>query len=78
MNSYKFKFRKFLFKKSISAVGHKYQAELNRMDVFHVDGSITSLASWSKYDLFLGTDWVLYTKKQMEKESGQKIELATG
>jgi len=75
MNSYKFKYRKFLIKHTIEAIGHKHLPELNRMDVFHVNGSITSIANWSKYDLFLGADWVLYTKKQMEKESGQKVDL---
>jgi hypothetical protein len=75
---YKFKYRKSngLFWKIIVATGHKYYSEMDRMDVFHVDGSITSLAQWSKYDLKLGTDWVLFTKKQMEKESGQRIDLA--
>jgi hypothetical protein len=78
MNSYKFKYRKLLIKKTINAIGHKFSPDLNRMDVYHVDGSITSIANWSKYDLFLGTDWVLFTKKQMEKEAGQKIDLAVG
>jgi hypothetical protein len=76
MQSYKFTHRKRWFWKSIKASGHKYYPEMDRMDVFHVDGSITSLAQWSKYDLKLGTDWVLFTKKQMEKESGQRIDLA--
>lgn len=58
-------------------MGHKYHPDLNRMDVYHEDGSITSIANWGKYDLRLGNDWVLFTKKQMEKESGQKIDLAT-
>lgn len=78
MNSYKFKYKKFFFYKSIKSIGHKYLPDLNRMDVFHEDGSITSIANWSKYDLRLGTDWVAFTKSQMEKESGQKIDLAVG
>lgn len=48
------------------------------MDVYHVDGSITSISQWSKYDLRLGTDWVSFTKKSMEKESGQQVQLAVG
>lgn len=78
MNSFKFKYRKGLFYKTIQAAGHKFHPDLNRMDVFHADGSITSIAEWSKYDLRLGVDWVLFTKKEMEKESGQKIDLAMG
>lgn len=76
MQSYKFNYRKRLFWKSIKASGHKYYQDVNRMDIYHTDGSITSLAEWAKYDLFLGTDWVLFTKKQMEKESGQEVKLA--
>lgn len=56
-------------------MGHQYQKDIDRMDAYHTDGSITSIAKWSKYDLHLGTDWVLFTKKQMEKESGQDIKL---
>lgn len=76
MSSYIFQYRKRLLWKSIKASGHKYYSDMNRMDVYHTDGSITSIAEWSKYDLKLGTDWVLFTKKQMEKESGQQVKLA--
>ena len=75
---YKFKYKKRGLWKTIKASGHKFYPEMDRMDVFHQDGSITSIAKWSNYDLFLGTDWVLFTKKEMEKESGQKIELRDG
>jgi hypothetical protein len=76
MSSYKFKYKKGLFSKTILAMGHRLDKDTNRMDVYHVDGSITSIAEWSKYNLYLGTDWVLFTKREIEKESGQKIELA--
>lgn len=73
--NYVFKYRRKIITKKLKAVGHKYLADLNRMDVFHENGSITSIPKWSDCYLFLGTDWVLYTKKQMEKESGQQISL---
>lgn len=77
---YKFKYRKSngLFWKTIVAAGHKFDKELDRMDVFHENGAISSIGQWSKYDLKLDTDWVLFTKKQMEKESGQEVKLAIG
>jgi hypothetical protein len=78
MSTYKFVYRRKLLWKSLKATGHRLDKELNRMDIFHEDGSITSLSQWSKYDLKLGTDWVLFTKKQMEKESGQDVKLAVG
>lgn len=57
-------------------MGHRYDKDIDKMDVYHVDGSITVIPRWSRCHLFLGTDWVLFTKKQMEKESGQNIQLA--
>lgn len=78
MNWYNFKYKRFLFAKTIKASGHRYDHEHHRMDVYHSDGSITSIPQWDKYTLYLGTDWVLFTKKQMEKEAGQKIDLAVG
>jgi hypothetical protein len=78
MNSYKFKYKKGWFYKTIQASGHKYYQDLNRMDIFHIDGSITSIGEWDKCDLKLGQDWLLFTKKDMEKQSGQKIDLTIG
>lgn len=75
MNQYKFNYRKRFFWRTKNAIGHKYYQDSNRMDVFHPDGSITSICNWSNYDLHLGQDWVLFTKKQMEKESGQNVNL---
>ena len=72
---YKIKIRRRFFWKTIKAVGHKLVAEIDRMDIFLKDGSIYSVGQWSKYDVILGTDWVLFTKKQMEEESGQDIKL---
>ena len=45
---------------------------------FFKDGSIISLSEWSKYDLKLGQDWLLRTKKDMERESGLDIKLKKG
>ena len=73
--TYKFSYRKRYFWKKIIAVGHNYLPESNRMDIYQKDGSIFSIGEWSKCDLKLGTDFVLFTKKQMEEESGQEIKL---
>lgn len=78
MTSYIFKYKKSFFFRKIKAIGHKFDSDNKRMDVYHIDGSITSIAEWNKYTLFLGVDWVLFTKKLMEKESGKKIDLAIG
>ena len=71
--SYSFKYRNGFFWKKEAVIGHQLNPDLNRMDLFLEDGSIRSIGEWSKYDLVLGTDWVLFTKKKMEEESGQEI-----
>jgi hypothetical protein len=57
-------------------IGHKYDPTLDRMLFFKEDGSLLELANWSSFDVALGLDWVLATKKLMEKEAGQPIQLA--
>lgn len=59
----------------VKIIGHKATPELDRMDLYHKNGSITSISGWSKCDLRLGKDWVLATKELMEKESGQDVKL---
>lgn len=76
--TYKFFYKKRFFWESILVVGHRLDKELNRMDFYIPDGSIMSLTNWDRYDMKLGIDWVLFTKKQMEKESGQQIPLNVG
>lgn len=70
-----FSYKKRFFTKRIKAIGHKWDQNSDRMDVYHLDGSITSIAEWKHYDLYLDKDWVSFTKKQMEKEARQKIDL---
>ena len=72
---YIFKYRKGYFWAKKRVVGHALITELDRMDLYLKDGSIYSIGQWGKYDLQLGTDWVLFTKKKMEEESGQDIKL---
>ena len=73
--TYIFKYKKGWFWRSAKVVGHRLDQSNNRMDLFFENGSIKSIGQWDKYDLFLGTDWVLFTKNQMEDESGQDIKL---
>jgi hypothetical protein len=70
---YKFTYRRRFFWKTLVVEGHRFEKETNRMELFFKDGSVLSISQWSKYDLKLGTDWVLAVKKQMEKEAGQPV-----
>jgi len=63
------------FSKKIKIIGHRLMESQDRMDLYLPDGTIKSLPKWSECELFLGKDWVEMTKKRMEQESGQKIEL---
>lgn len=73
---YKVKIKRYLFWKTFTVIGHSYDKDCNRMDFYLEDGGIISYGNWSKYDLKLGQDWALAVKKQMEKESGQNVNLA--
>ena len=48
---------------------------LSRMVLYFPNGSLKTIALWENCELELGTDWVLFTKNRMEKESGQDIKL---
>jgi len=48
----------------------------NSMVLYFEDGSLERIAEWDKYDMKLGTDWVLAIKKQMEKETGTDVKLS--
>ena len=72
---YKFYYRKRFFWKSIDVVGHQLDKIMDRMDLYLLNGLIMSISGWHLYDLKLKADWVLDTKKQMEKEAGQQISL---
>lgn len=75
MESYQFRYKKKFFWKKIQARGHKYHESVDRMDVFHTDGSVTSIPKWSNFYLRLGKDWVIFTQNKMQNESGQNIKL---
>jgi len=74
---YKFRYRRQgkWFWQTKEITGHQLNPDIDRMDLYLEDGSIYSLGKWSEYDLKLGTDWVVSTKKKMEDESGQNIKL---
>ena len=46
----------------------------NTLDVFFVDG-IRTIHSWDQCDMKLGSDFMLFQKEQMEKESGLNIKV---
>ena len=58
------------------ANGHKTlrQAQ-DRMIVYFEDGSLYAIRAWSECELKLGTDWVLFNKREMEKKTGQSVQL---
>lgn len=67
------KHKKQWFYRSIKKVkGHQLVGD--RLDIFLDDG-IISLCNWSEYDMKLGSDFILFQKAEMEKETGLNIKI---
>ena len=73
--TYLFKWRRCFFWRSRRVSGHHYAPEQNKMVLYKPDGSIEEIVNWEKCAGRLGTDWVLFTKRQMEKQAGTNIQL---
>ncbi len=72
---YKFKYKKYLLWRTIQNVkGHSIDVASDRMDIFLDDG-IISISGWSKYDMKLGSDFMLMQKEAMENEAGSTISI---
>jgi len=63
------------FWKKIKVSGHSYNKELDKIVLFHSDGSMNEIPQWSKCFVVLGLDFLNAQKKQMEKETGANINL---
>lgn len=73
---YTFKYKKYLLWRTIKNVkGHALDGD--RMDIFLDDG-IISISGWSKYDMKLGSDFIIAQKESMENETGQPISMKKG
>ena len=70
---YVFKFKRKWFWKRIKVVGHNYLQAQDKMVIYKEDGSIREIKNWSKCEVSLGTDWVMFTKKKMEEKTGTAI-----
>lgn len=75
---YVFHWRRFLFWKKTSVVGHNYDNKIDKMILYYKDGSIREIKKWSECEVYLKTDWVLALKSKMESESGQNVKLNMG
>jgi len=49
---------------------------LDKMVLYFPSGALKTIALWENCELKLDTDWVLFTKRRMERESGQDIKLS--
>ena len=48
----------------------------NKMVLYFKNGAIQTISNWNNCEIKLDTDWVLFTKNKMEKQTGQDIKLA--
>jgi hypothetical protein len=73
MMTYKIRYRRFLFWRSLEVLGHRYEPGMDKLVVFRPDGSVEEIPRWSRCALRLGLDWKEAIRKQMEKEAGQPV-----
>lgn len=72
---YYFKWKKRFFWKKIKVIGHRYEADQNKMVLFLENGAVTEIKNWRNCEVFLGQDWVMAKKKEMEQQAGSSIPL---
>jgi hypothetical protein len=69
-------------RKEVSVInGEKSSAQidghnLDKMVIYLPSGALRVIADWQNCELKLDTDWVLFTKRRMEQESGHDVKLA--
>jgi hypothetical protein len=73
--SYKFKVKAWWGWKTYRVTGHRYDDAQGKMVLYFQDGGVRELAGWTKRECRLGTDWVLFVQKEMNKESGTQVQL---
>jgi hypothetical protein len=76
--TYKVKFKQGWFWRTFLVQGHRYEAAMDKMVLYFLDGSVREIPAWSRREVVLGVDWVLAVKKRMESESGQSVPLSVG
>ncbi len=75
-NPYNFKYRRRWLWKVECVIGHAYDSNQDKMQLFYADGGIKELCKWKNCEVSLGVDWVLAIKRSMEQKAGQPIQLA--
>lgn len=71
--TYKFRFKRHFFYRTLCVIGHKYDQTQDKMILYFTNGGIEELNDWRHCNLKLGPDWVLAQKKYMEDQAGQAI-----
>ena len=82
MGTYNFKWRRLLrsgkstlWTTEKKLRGHEWNKDTDKMLLFFEDGSMKEIPQWNSCGVFLGTDFVEWTKENMEKEAQQPIKL---
>jgi hypothetical protein len=73
MDTFKLKYRKRFFWKTLVLCGMEYIPQMDRLSCKFEDGSSKEIAKWSKYDCELDTAHFYILKKQMESQRGESI-----
>lgn len=70
---YKFRYRRILFWRSFTVVGHRYEESQDKMVVYFPDGGCQEIKRWRLHEVKLGPDWMMAVKKDMESKAGVSI-----
>jgi hypothetical protein len=73
--SYKFKYKRKFFWRSVVVIGHGYDTAQDKMVLYKPDGSIQEISHWRDCECKLGVDWKLAQQKAMEDKAGVSIPL---
>jgi hypothetical protein len=80
MNFYNFTYRRVLKDGSVSdwstfpVIGHRYEKELDLMNIYREDGSLRTICHWTDCEVDLGIDWVIYTREVMANDEKLKVD----
>lgn len=73
---YQFKFKKGFFFKKRSVIGHRHDANLDKMVLFYPDGGVEEIPHWREHKLVLGADFAASQKKYAEEQKTSAAPMA--
>jgi hypothetical protein len=67
--------KKLFWSTEKNVIAHRLDKDQDKLVMYFPDGGLKEVQDWRSCQIKLATDWVLYTKSNMEKEAGQAVKL---